>query len=82
MLSIVTVIVCILALMLIAGMVAMPVSRPVNAAQNGQIVPGQYISKLVDSVETGAAAKELGRLYGLIVQFTYPALLEDAHVIA
>ncbi len=66
-----TVVVSILALVFILGLVAVPGSRQVNAAQNGQIVPGQYIVKLADGVDSSLAAKDLGRLYGLTVQFTY-----------
>jgi len=65
-----TVVISVLALVFILGLVAVPGSRQVNAAQNG-IVPGQYIVKLADGVESGLAAKDLGRLYGLTVQFTY-----------
>jgi subtilisin len=66
-----TVLVSILAMVLIAGLAIVPVSRPVSAAQDGQVVPGQYIVKLAAGVESAPVAKDLGRLYGLAVSHTY-----------
>ena len=72
----------IVALVLVTGLAAVPGSRPVNAAQNGQVVPGQYIVKLAVAVESASAAKDLGRLYGLTVQYTYSHALNGfaAHI--
>lgn len=61
----------IVTLLLVAGLIAVPAGRTANAAQDGDLVPGQYIIKLVPSVESSRTAKELGRLYGLSVQYTY-----------
>jgi subtilisin family serine protease len=76
-----TVLVGIIALVLIGGLVG-PVSRPVSAAPNGQVVPGQYIVKLAAGVESASTARELGRLYGLTVQYTYSHALNGfaAHI--
>lgn len=65
------VLVSILALVLVAGLGAVPAPQRASAALNGQVVPGQYIVKLVDSVDSASSAKELGRLYGLTVHYTY-----------
>ena len=65
-----SVLVCIFAAVIVAGLGVVPASQPASAAQNGQVVAGQYIVKLADGVDV-SAAKDLGRLYGLTVHFTY-----------
>jgi len=76
-----TVLVGIIALVLIAGLAA-PLSRPASAAPNGQAVPGQYIVKLAPGLESASSARDLGRLYGLTVQYTYSHALNGfaAHI--
>ena len=59
----------ILVLLLSTGLGAVPPSGAVYA-EDGQVVPGQYIVKLAPGADT-ATARELGRLYGLTIQYTY-----------
>lgn len=61
----------IVVLAIISALVAVPSVRTVSAAQDGEVVPGQYIVKLADGVESASAARELGQLYRLTVRHTY-----------
>lgn len=75
----------VLILVLVAGLIAVPPSAPASAGpegQNGQIVPEHYIVELSPEVDIDSGARELGRLYGLLVQQKYRHALHGfaAHI--